>query len=291
MSSLLNSIFFIKKENLNINNVLNVLRNFMFTKLNQASIILRSNYYINNVSMPKCSVPNVIESIEYIEIKEPIIKPPLDFINTLSEPVSEQLISPKQPDTLFWCLYIIHFGYGEYQEIDRNYGVKELEVKKQIGEYITKNPHTMRNTGTKITKVAVQEILSELLTSQKETSMNCLMAVLVYYKINLIMVNSTKLLMLEFISDKDNELRTYVLYKDAYGKYSVKLDALSNDEIKDMKSKMICLESYLRPLKAISNYKVDELEELAKNIGIYEENKKYKKNELYQDISEACTWL
>ena len=58
-----------------------------------------------------------------------------------------------------------------------------------------------------------------------------------------------------------------------------------------MKSKMICLESYLRPLKAISNYKVDELEELAKNIGIYEENKKYKKNELYQEISEACTWF
>jgi hypothetical protein len=58
-----------------------------------------------------------------------------------------------------------------------------------------------------------------------------------------------------------------------------------------MKNKMICLESYLKPLKSISNYKVEELEELAKKMGIYENNKKYKKTDLYQEISEACTWL
>jgi hypothetical protein len=58
-----------------------------------------------------------------------------------------------------------------------------------------------------------------------------------------------------------------------------------------MKDKMIHLESYLKPLKSISNYKVDELEILAKKMGIYEENKKYKKTDLYQDISEACVWL
>jgi hypothetical protein len=54
---------------------------------------------------------------------------------------------------------------------------------------------------------------------------------------------------------------------------------------------MICLESYLRPLKPITNYKVDELEDFAKKIGIYDTNKKQKKTELYQEIIDACQWL
>jgi hypothetical protein len=300
MSNFLNSIFFIKREHLNINNVLNVLRDFMFTKINQAAILLRSRYEITNVSAningrKQLAITDCTEKIAYVEICEPLVKVPVVFTpiqectNTIT--VKEDLISPKQSDTLFWCLFIINFGYGEYLEVDRNYGVKELEVKKHIGDFITKNPHTMKTTGTKMTKAAVQEILSELLTSQKDTSMNSMMAILVYYKINLIIVNSTKLLMLEFVADKDNELPTYVLYKDAYGKYSVKTEPLTNDEITDIKNKMICLESYLKPLKSISNYKVEELEELAKKMGIYEKYKKYKKTDLYQEISEASTWL
>jgi hypothetical protein len=97
--------------------------------------------------------------------------------------------------------------------------------------------------------------------------------------------------MLEFVADKDNELPTYVLHKDTYGKYSVKTEPLTTDEIADMKNKMICLESYLKPLKSISNYKVEELEELATKMGIYDGKKKYKKTDLYQEISEVCTWL
>ena len=48
MSALLNSIFFIKKEHLNINNVLNVLQNFMLTKANHAAILLRSKFQVTN---------------------------------------------------------------------------------------------------------------------------------------------------------------------------------------------------------------------------------------------------
>jgi len=297
MSKFLNSIFFIKKEHLNIHNVLNVLREYMFTKMNQAAILLRSRYAITNLQPKpferKSEIMDCVENVAYENVSEPNVRIPVEFTNTIKDNAapSENLINPKQSDTLFWCLFIIHFGYGEYLEVDRNYGVKELEVKKQIGEFITKNPHSMKSTSTKMTKAAVQEIMSELLTSQKETSMNAMMAILVYYKINIIMVNSTRLLMLEFTADKDAELPTYVLYKDAYGKYSVKSEPLTDIEITDMKNKMICLENYLKPLKSISNYKVEELEELAKKMGIYEKNKKYKKTDLYQEISEACQWL
>jgi hypothetical protein len=304
MSTLLNTIFFIKKEHLNVNNVLNVLQNFMLTKANQTAILLRSKVKFADGKLSLTNESSDSEDDEHKPSKnnnkeKEQEQPKNVFIenatdkNIISVPFEprEELIIPKQSDTLFWCLFIIHFGYGEYQEVDRNYGVKELEVKKKIGEFITANSHKMKNTSVKITKAGVQEILSELLTSQKDTSMNCLMALLVYYNINLIMVNSTRLLMLEFHSDKDAEDRpTYVLYKDTYNKYSVKINALSRDEIQEMKDKMICLESYLKPMKAASNYKIEDLENLAKKMGIYEEGKKYKKMDLYNEIVEACIW-
>jgi hypothetical protein len=293
MSTFLNSIFFIKKEHLNLTNVLNVLRDFMFTKIKQIAIITNSNLIIDDFLGKKNSIEDEREEICIVNevIENRLVDDPVEIKETIYEKPKEELISPKQSDTLFWCLFIIHFGYDEYLEVDRNYGVKELEVKKCIGEYLTANQHVVKNSNIKITKACVQEILSELLTSQKDTSMNTLMAILFYYKINLIMVNSTRLLMLEFISDRDAELPYYVVYKDTYGKYSVRCDAVTSDELQEIRSKMICLESYLKPLKSIASYKVDELEDMAKKMGIYESNKKYKKTDLYQDISEACTWL
>jgi hypothetical protein len=261
----------------------------MLTKVIQAAIFLRSNIItptqIVRIEDLKTETNAVIENVEY-EMIEDVVEEPSP-VNV----VSKELISPKQSDTLFWCLFVVHFGYDEYIEVDRNYGVKELEIKKLVGEHISANPYKIKNSNIKFTKATVQEVLSELLTSQKDTSINCLVALLVYYNINIIMVNSSKLLMLEFIADRDADLPTYVLYKDAYGKYSVDIDPITKENIEEMKGKMICLESYLRPLKPIANYKVDELEDFAKKIGIYDSNKKQKKTELYQEIIDACQWL
>lgn len=200
------------------------------------------------------------------------------------------LASPNQQDTLFWCIYIAIHGYGEYSQISRNYGVKELEIKKQIAEHVTKNPYKMKHTNHKITKIMVQEILSELLTSQKDTSLLCLHSLCVYYNIHLLLVDSSQKLALEFLSDKSVECPTYVLYKDTYGKYKINTESLTPEEASEFKSKMICLEHYDKPLRPISSYKCAELEEIAKKVGILNETKKYKKNDLYEEIVAACTW-
>ena len=202
----------------------------------------------------------------------------------------ENIISPTQKDTLFWCIFILHFGYNEYLQVNRNYGIKELEAKQKIIEYLNKNPGILKQTNYKITKASVQEILSDFLTSQKETSMLCFIAMISYFKMNIIMVDSTNRFMLEFISNKDEDLSTYVLYKDGYGKYKVNIEPVFADNINNMKNTLICLENYMKPIKTASNYKIDDLIELARKLGIYNENMKYKKNDLYEQICEICKW-
>jgi len=209
--------------------------------------------------------------------------------STISNENSE-IVTPKQKDTLFWCVYIAINGYNDYLEIERNYGVKELEIKKQIADFIIVNSGKLKNTNVKITKVSIQEILSELLTLQKETSILCLLAMTVFYNINILLVDPTKKYYLEYISNKDIENPSFILYKDTYGNYSLKQQSFGASELEEFKSDKVCLENHLKPLKPISTYKTDDLESLSKKIGLYDETKKYKKAELYNLISETIAW-
>jgi hypothetical protein len=199
---------------------------------------------------------------------------------------------PGQSDTLFWCLYVVNHGMDEYLNIGHNYGVKELQEKQRLAAFINNNKSKVKGTNYKVTNVLIQEILSELLTSQKETSMHVLIALTVFYGINILIVDADDRCMLEFLSSKeiDESTQTYVLYKDKYGKYSVQLEWISPSQIVDMRNKYNVLENYLRPMKAVSTYKVDELVELARKLCIYDENKKYKKSELYDAVHELCKW-
>ena len=200
-------------------------------------------------------------------------------------------IAPKQQDTLFWCIYIAVFGYNDYLEVSRNYGVKELDIKKQIADFLQKTPSAFKNSNIKVTKVAIQEILSELLTSQKETSILCLLAMIVKHHIHVLLVDPSDRFYLEYYHDKDmDESPTYVIRKDTYGKYKIQLEPLSNDTTAHWKSSRFPLESYLKPLRAVSLYKVNELEELARRFSLYDDTKKYKKADLYHDICEGIRW-
>jgi len=68
------------------------------------------------------------------------------------------------------------------------------------------------------------------------------------------------------------------------------LEWISTSRILEMRDKYMVLDSYSRPIKAMSNYKVQELEEMARKLSVYDENRKYKKSELYDKIHELCVW-
>lgn len=201
--------------------------------------------------------------------------------------VENKPLSPIQKDTLFWCIYIAAFGYNDYIQIGRNYGVKELEIKQKIGEFIKSNPEKLKNTNYKITKATIQEIMSDFLTSQKDTNMNCLIAMTVYFNINIILINKEKQIMLEFISNTDvNELPTYVLNKDSYNKYTINEEPVTTEMIASLKQTNICLENYIKPLRSISTYKIDELNQLAERLEI----EKHQKPKMYELINAKLQW-
>lgn len=215
---------------------------------------------------------------------------PANIMEIIETPFSGEY-SPKQNDTLFWCIYIIANGYGEYINIDRNYGLKELEIKKQIGEFNANKGYLKSTPNYKITNNLRGEIHSELFTSQKDTSFPCLLILCCYYKINVVLLHPNGKLMLEFISNTDAETSYYVLKKNIQGKYSVNTDKKTWKDVQEMKTKYVCIGNYMKPIKAAGNYKMEDLEEFAEKLGVLDVTKKYKKIELYQLVQQNMNWF
>lgn len=290
MSSFLNGLFFIRRPFKGLTSILMNLQQYMFI-LNNTPLIINQQETTPTVSgliNAHTTTVDIVttdndKSVESTVMDERMV----DALEV--KPIVEEYITPKLNDSLFWCLYIAINGYDEYLQIQRNYGVKELEIKKSVAELVKTKANLFKLTNYKVTKASIQEILSELLTSQKDTSMLCLIAMIIYYNINVILVNATNKLMVEFISNKDNDLPTYVLRKQDK-QYSINIEPITPARLTIMKETMICLENYTKPLKPISNYKADDLMDLAKKMGLYNDAEKLKKPDLYEKISEHMKW-
>lgn len=260
------------------------LKSFMFTKENKETIINNSEFEAKKLVLDDPGKESELK-IEDIDVPQTV-----DIIKEEEFAIDEkELISPRHQDTLFWCLFIIHFGYKEYLQVDRNYGVKELEEKQKIYEFIKNNPTKAKETNYKITNVAIQEMLSELMTPQKQTSMLSLIGLIAYYNVNLFIINEETKCMLEFWANAEmkTDTLTYIIYKSSDGKYKLQFENIGEYKVVELRNKYMVLEHYSKYMKSVSGYKVEELEAMAQKLNIFDETKKYKKSELYENIGKV----
>jgi hypothetical protein len=266
------------------------LRAFMFTKENKETIINNSEFEAKKMTLEQQPQSGSDCNIEDIDVPQIMDSTKEEMVKEVNEVVidEKELISPRHQDTLFWCLFIIQFGYKEYLQVDRNYGVKELEEKQKIYEFIKNNPAKVKQTNYKITNVAIQEMLSELMTPQKQTSMLSLIGLIVYYNVNLLIINEETKCMLEFWANTEMKMDTltYILYKSSDGKYKLQFENIGEYKVIELRNKYMVLEHYSKYMKSASSYKVEELEEMARKLNIFDETKKYKKNDLYEKIGK-----
>ena len=247
--SYLNSIFFQTNEIVDIGDITKF-QNYALSKDRKHSILFSvETPVIKNGAKPnvdKIAIEKVVENLPFIETKKDDKTGKIEKEDEKKKE-KDNLIYVKQDDTLFWCLYILQHGYSEYHNIGRNYGVKELEEKAKIYDFVKTNPMLVKNTNTKITNVAIKEILSELISIQRKMSFQCMIATLVYYQKNLIIVDKSRTTMLEFWIDRDNIpgldskelMQTFVLYRDERGNYKLQLENISVSTIMDMHSLLV----------------------------------------------------
>jgi hypothetical protein len=193
---------------------------------------------------------------------------------------------PNNPDSLFWSMYIHHYGYEQYLAIGNKYTNLEMAEKQKIMEHIKSAKYSFKNMNHKITLGATQEIMSELMTNTK-TSLLALHALSLYYKVNVCVENTINGTYLEYIFDKENPSDKWVFLKYTDRK---KYGLVESEHTKPTG---MLIESHDKPLRGISTYKVAELSEIADKIPAVckdESRATWKKPDLYGKLWHALLW-
>ena len=264
--------------------------------------VLKENIPVNSISVNPISKPPNIAIVQEN-----------NCIKQISEK-SNKLFSPIQENKLFWCIYIIVYGYDNFLLINQKYGNKELEEKQMMIEFIKTNSPKWKNSNYKVSKILIQEMMSECLINKQSGFLSCITMSVFYNKI-IIIVNQSKNSYLSFSPAKDmDETTNYeniaVLYYNKNGlshhknkhnnlqiTYSIDLHTINSndyiDKIKEIHTNMYCLENYEKPLKGISTYKIKELVNIANKMNMFQNESEIallKKQELYDKIYSYCLW-
>lgn len=261
-------------------------------------------------------VPSLVPSLVPSPIEETI---PSHNINDIQTKIQKYTFyASGVQDQIFWTVFIAKYGYKTYSNIGKQFGNIEMKEKQLIADYIhAQGPiEISKQTNYKLTRAVCCEIVSDLVTSPKMTY-SSFIAYCAYYKTSIFIVDTVKNTYIPFLySGKEGEPGSsdpIVIYKNPFFREKKK-EGQSCDKrnggpfiknmffveagqsvlsIDDIQNTFLPFEHYEKPLKSISNYKTSDLEEIAEKleVSLLNENKKYKKNELYAKIIEYLVFL
>lgn len=263
MTSYLQNLLF-KPKNMPFSNIIENVSNYMLTT------------YWKNQFLIKTDVEEVNE---------------ISDIESIEETPIEEYIQPKQKDSLFWCIFIAKHGYQEYLEIQNHYSSRQMDLQKKICNYIKENTHLLKTVNIRITKAMVQEIISDLMTEIKKTSIYVLYVYAFYFQLNIVIMHPNEKCFLKVFTEDENFENTIILLqKNEQEQYTLLNDNLSLQEYINLFNNKYCIENHIRPLKAISNYKVFDLDEISEKLDLDFEDKPMRKQEKYDEITKLIKW-
>tara|TARA_B100000282_G_C31734927_1_gene492906 strand:- start:444 stop:1238 length:795 start_codon:yes stop_codon:yes gene_type:complete len=263
MTSYLQNLLF-KPKNMPFSNIIENVSNYMLTT------------YWKNQFLIKTDVEEVNE---------------ISDVESIEETPTEEYIQPKQKDSLFWCIFIAKHGYQEYLEIQNHYSSRQMDLQKKICNYVKDNTHLLKTVNIRITKAMVQEIISDLMTEIKKTSIYVLYAYAFYFQLNIVIMHPNEKCFLKVFTEDENFENTIILLqKNEHEQYTLLNDNLSLQEYIDLFNNKFCIENHIRPLKTISNYKVFDLDEIAEKLDLNFEDKPMRKQEKYDEITKLIKW-
>jgi hypothetical protein len=227
-------------------------------------------------------------------IKSPASKPAILVHNTALSlydkcKLRAQCVNRCQ-DPLFWTIYLAKNGKREYDRIGgcTNGNVEMAEKNTIVEKLKSKSPKDWAYVlDTKWTKMGLYDLCNDLLTKPKMSWKHVYM-LCAYYQCNIYWIDIKMRVYMTFLHkpDPDEVCDTFVLYKNGQKGPLYWVDTaqqvLKPHEIVEEYMQII---NYDKPLKAASNYKVTDLEIMARQLQI-EITGKIKKQDLYTKIIE-----
>jgi hypothetical protein len=184
---------------------------------------------------------------------------------------------PSQKDTLFWIFYAIKNGFSKYEYPGNTSYSNEKTEKFALIELIRAKKDLLKTKKIKNLKEHVEDELA----NRERIGMKTFIALCIISGINVLFIHRRKCFHL--VDDK-NGPTIHVVHMLSPISFQYELD-VTEEKIAYYRGELFTWESVDKPIKAISNFKVDELLELCKQLGItVDKTKKLGKKDLYEMI-------
>ena len=191
----------------------------------------------------------------------------------------DTIYKPVKKDSLFWCFYILKYGFSKYE---MEVGNQHFSIEKQEKfKYIDHVRNPINKDLLKIHKIKPLSLLEDDLANQEKISIKTFFALCIIENINIILIDKRKVYEV-LTTDKP---KIHVIHRNSVTyEHHIELD-VSAEKYITYKESYYKMSNFDSSLKAMSSYKVEELLELCKKLEInidIKENKKMAKKDIYE---------
>uniref|UniRef100_A0A6C0B0K5 Uncharacterized protein n=1 Tax=viral metagenome TaxID=1070528 RepID=A0A6C0B0K5_9ZZZZ len=191
----------------------------------------------------------------------------------------ERFFIPKEKDQLFWCYFIIHHGFIKYEYPGTTSFVNEKTEKFKCIDLLRLNKQQL-----KIKKIKnIKEDVEDELANKQSIGMKTFIALCVASNINIMYIHKYK--RFEIIFDETQPIHVVhcIPNKDlSYFNYKYEMNP-TKEQIEEYRNTLFSWENVDKPLKAMSAYKLNELQDLCEKFKFDKDTLKQKtKKELYE---------
>ena len=196
------------------------------------------------------------------------------IINKKRNVVNNKYFVPYQKDSLFWIYYYMKYGYLEYNLVGSNSYSIETEYKFNLINVIKNNKNVFKDYKLQKINDCIANLSCEGETNFKTFIVLCIVN-------NISFIYSVKKIYYSLIFDDTEDIFLIHYNNGIYG-----CEKINNKNIEEYKKNKFEIKYFERPIYSINNYTIDQLKEISNtlDIDIESNNKKIKKNELYNLI-------
>ena len=174
--------------------------------------------------------------------------------------VNNNIYKPHHHDSLFWCFYILKYGFSKYEmEVGNQYFTIEKTEKFKYIETLRKNKDIL-----KINKIKPFTDLEDDLANKTRISIKTFFALCIIENLNILLVDKRKIY--ESINNDNPEI--HVIHRNGVTyEHHIELNIAAND-LSTIQNTYYKMSGFETNLKSMTSYKVDELLELCKKLDI-----------------------
>jgi len=193
---------------------------------------------------------------------------------------------PGQSSTmnqLFWCVYIACKGHAEFDMITNAF-VRETEFKYETAELARGGKHLIKPAFKKY-KMSLPNFEAELISS-KRTTLQLMAGIALCHHKPVIYIDGRLFIEIKRSDNAEEDAEAeseveYTVIEKVKNRYCVYKDA-HGTELSRCRKELLKMESIESPVRSISYYKVNELEDMCKRLGL--STGPSKKADLYAEV-------